>query len=461
LVASVVALEGVAMNYIPNLHLKEEMLKEMGLKSIDQLFEDIPENIRLKDVDLPEGLSEMDAAREVSTILGKNLTCSEAASFLGGGIYRHYIPSAVNAIGGRSEFYTAYTPYQPEVSQGMLQSLWEYQSFIAELTGLPIVNTSMYDWATALGEAARMALRITRKKKVIISRAIHWDRKSVLINYLKGTGASLVEIPFDMNTGMLDMEALKGEVDNETAAVYLENPNFFGVWEENALEIKEIAEKAQVIVGTNPISLGVAKPPAEYGADMVIGEAQHLGSPMAFGGPSLGILAARKEHLRQMPGRIIGMTKDLDGKRAFAMTLQTREQHIRRAKATSNICSNEALLAVRSAAYLALVGNDLKNIAEICAVKARWLAAEISQLHEYRAPIFDSCHFNEFVYVGPSAKLAYRNLLNENIFAGIKLKAQFPELGDAMLVTTTELTTQEDMVRYVEALKTVEVSSDV
>lgn len=461
MVVTVGAPEGVDMNYIPNLHLKEEMLKEMGLKSIDQLFEDVPENIRLKDVDLPEGISEMEAAQVVSAILEKNLTCSKAASFLGGGIYRHYIPSAVNAIGGRSEFYTAYTPYQPEISQGMLQSLWEYQSLMAELTGLPVVNSSMYDWASALGEAARMALRITKKKKIIISRAIHWERKNVLINYLKGTGANLVEIPFDQTTGMLDMEALKGEAAGETAAIYLENPNFFGVWEENAPEVKEIAGKAQVIVGTNPLSLGVARPPVEYGADMVIGEAQHLGSPMAFGGPSLGILAVRKEHLRQMPGRIIGMTKDLDGKQAFAMTLQTREQHIRRAKATSNICSNEALIAVRTAAYLALVGNDLKGIAEVAAVKARWLAAEIDQLDGYTAPIFDSCHFNEFVFVGPSAKLAYRHLLTENIFAGIKLKAQFSELGDAILVTTTELTSQEDMERYVEALKKVEVSLDV
>lgn len=449
------------MSYIPNLHLKEEMLKEMGLKSIDQLFEDIPKNIRIDDVALPEGMSEFDVARAVSAILDKNVTCSCAASFLGGGIYRHYIPTAVNAIGGRSEFYTAYTPYQPEVSQGMLQSLWEYQSYMAELTGLPIVNTSLYDWATALGEAARMALRITRKRKVLISRAIHWERRDVLVNYLKGTGASLVEVPYSMETGQLDMDALRAEADGDTACIYIENPNFFGVWEEQAQDVKAVADKAQFIVGTNPVSLAVAKAPADYGADMVIGEAQHLGSPMSYGGPTLGILATRKEHLRQMPGRIIGMTNDLEGKRAFTMTLQTREQHIRRAKATSNICSNEALLAVRAAAYMALMGSDLRNVAEIGAVKARWLAAEIGAIDGYKAPLFDSCHFNEFVFTGPSAKLAYRYLLNENIFAGIKLKAQFPELGEALLVTTTEMTSQEDMERYVEALKKVEVSTDV
>jgi glycine dehydrogenase subunit 1 len=449
------------LNYIPNLHLKEEMLKEMGLKGIEELFKDIPEKIMVKDIDIPEGLSEMEAAKEVSAMLSKNTDCSQAASFLGGGFYRHYVPSAVNAIGGRSEFYSAYTPYQPEISQGMLHALWEYQSYIAELTGLPVVNTSMYDWASALGEAARMAMRITRKKKIVVSRAIHWERRATLENYLKGTGAVLAEVPFDEGTGMLDMEALKAEVDGDTAAVYLENPNFFGVWEEKAPEVKEISGKAHVIVGTNPISLAIAKPPAEYGADIVIGEGQALGNEVSFGGPSLGIFAARKEHLRQMPGRIIGMTKDIDGKQAFAMTLQTREQHIRRAKATSNICSNEALLSVRAAAYMALLGNDLKNVAETSAVKARWLAAEIDGVEGYSAPIFDACHFNEFVFTGPSAKLVYRNLLNQNIFAGIKLKAQFPELGEAVLVCTTELTNQEDMEKYVDVLKKTEVSPDV
>jgi glycine dehydrogenase subunit 1 len=449
------------MHYIPNLHVKEEMLKDIGLKEIDQLFEDVPEKIRIDGVDIPEGLSEQEAARAVSAILEKNVTCSEAASFLGGGIYGHYIPSAVGAIGGRSEFYTAYTPYQPEVSQGMLQALWEYQSYIAELTGLPVVNSSMYDWASALGEAARMAMRVTRKSKILISRAIHWERRDTLMSYLRGTNATVEEIPFDQATGKLDLEALKAAVDGDTAAVYLENPNFFGVWEDRAPEVKDIAGNAAFVVGVNPISLAIAKPPGEYGADMVIGEGQCLGNPMAYGGPTLGIFATTKKYMRQMPGRMIGMTNDLDGKRAFAMTLMTREQHIRRAKATSNICSNEALCAVMAAAYLAIMGNDLKKVADTSAVKARWLAAEIDSLEGCTAPLFDACHFNEFVYTCPSAKLANRDLLKMNIFAGIKLKSYFPELGEALLVACTEMTAQEDMERYVEALKGVEVKTDV
>jgi glycine dehydrogenase subunit 1 len=453
--------KGDPVHYIPNLGIKEEMLKEMGLKDIDQLFEDVPEKIRIDGVDIPEGMSEQEAGKEVASILAKNVTGSQAASFLGGGIYRHYIPSAVRAIGGRSEFYTAYTPYQPEISQGMLHSLWEYQSYIAELSGLPVVNSSMYDWASALGEAARMAMRITRKNKIVISRAIHWERKETLISYLKGTGATLEEIRFNENTGQFDIEALKAVVDDKTAAVYIENPNFFGVWEERAPEVKEIAGKAMLIIGTNPMSLAIAKPPGEYGADFVIGEGQCFGNPAAFGGPTLGVFAARQEYMRQMPGRIMGMTTDLDGKRAFTMTLMTREQHIRRAKATSNICSNEALCAVNAAVYLALVGNDLKHVAEASTVKARWLAAEMDTIQGVRAPIFDACHFNEFVFTSPSAKIVNRDLLNKNIFAGIKLKSYFPELGEALLVACTEMTTQEDMERYVEALKKVEVKGDV
>jgi glycine dehydrogenase subunit 1 len=449
------------VNYIPNLHLKEEMLREIGLKDIDQLFEDVPANIRIDGVDIPEGLSEHEAAKAVTSVLSKSLTCLQAASFLGGGIYRHYIPSAVRAIGGRSEFYTAYTPYQPEISQGMLQALWEYQSYMAELTGLPVVNTSMYDWASALGEAARMAMRVTKSNKIVIPRSIHWERTDTLGSYLRGTGAKVEVIGFNEATGQIDLEALKAAVEGDTAAVYIENPNFFGVWEESAPAIKEIAGKALFVVGTNPMSLAIAKPPAEYGADIVIGEGQCFGNDQSYGGPTLGLLAASKHLMRQMPGRIIGMTNDIDGKRAFAMTLMTREQHIRRAKATSNICSNEAFCAVKAAAYLAMLGNDLKRVAEVSAVKARWLATELDTVDGCRAPIFDSCHFNEFVYSCQSAKVAYRHLLNRNIFGGIKLKAYFPELGEALLVTTTEMTTQEDMEHYVDAMKNLEVKTDV
>lgn len=444
------------MNYIPNLHLKDEMLKAMGLKNIDQLFEDIPPKIRISDVKLPEGRSELEAARDITSLFNTNVTCGNAASFLGGGIYRHFIPSAVNVVGSRAELYTAYTPYQPELSQGMLQALWEYQSYIAELTGLPVVNTSMYDWASALGEAVRMALRAVKRTKVLIAKSIHWERKATLKNYIKGTSGTVKEVPFDPTTGRVDMKVLEGEIDENTAALYIENPNLFGVWEEEAPKLKAMLNGGILIVGCNPMSLAIAKPPGEYGADICIGEAQVFGNPMSFGGPTLGMFSCKKEFMRNMPGRIIGLTKDIDGKRAFCMTLSTREQHIRRAKATSNICSNEALCSVRAAAYLAMMGNDLKNVAEQSAYKAQWLATELNKIDGCTAPIFEGAHFNEFVLRVSSAKSVYRHLLNHNIFGGIKLKSEFPELGETMLVTTTEMNTQHELEHYVKAMKTME-----
>lgn len=448
---------GDDMNYIPNLHLKDEMLKEMGLNNIDQLFEDIPPKIRIGDVKIPEGMSELEASRDISAMFNKNVTCGMAASFLGGGMYRHFIPSSVNVVGGRSELYTAYTPYQPELSQGMLQALWEYQSYIAELTGLPVVNTSMYDWASALGEAVRMALRVSKKNKVLIAKSIHWERKQTLANYSKGTNAVIKEIPYDPGTGQVDMGTLTAEIDENTAALYIENPNLFGVWEEEAPRLKAMLNGGVLIVGCNPMSLAVAKPPGEYGADICIGEAQVFGNYMSYGGPTLGMFSCKKEFMRGMPGRIIGITKDIAGKRAFCMTLSTREQHIRRAKATSNICSNEAMCSVRAAAYLAIVGNDLKNVAEHSAVKAHWLASELDKVDGCNAPIFEGPYFNEFVLRVPSAKNAYRHLLNNNIFGGIKLKSEFPDLGETLLVATTEMNTEEELQRYVKAMKTLEV----
>jgi len=445
------------MNYIPNLHLKEQMLKEMGLKNIDQLFEDIPPKIRINEVKLPEGMSELEAMRDITAMFNKNTTCGKAASFLGGGMYRHYIPSCVNVVGGRSELYTAYTPYQPELSQGMLQALWEYQSYIAELTGLPVVNSSMYDWASALGEAVRMALRVSKKTKILIAKSIHWERKQTLINYSKGTNAVIKEIPYDPKTGKIDVKILKSEIDDNTAGLYIENPNLFGVWEEEAPKLKELLNGGVLIVGCNPMSLAIAKPPAEYGADICIGEAQVFGNYMSYGGPTLGMFSCKKEFMRGMPGRIIGLTKDIAGKRAFCMTLSTREQHIRRAKATSNICSNEALCSVRAAAYLATMGNDLKNVAEQGAIKAHWLAQELDNVEGCSAPVFEGPFFNEFVLRVPSAKQAYRHLLQNNIFGGIKLKSEFPDLGETLLVSTTEMNTQEELEHYVKALKTLEV----
>ncbi len=443
------------MHYIPNSNLKQKMLDEMGLKTIDDLFADIPQEVRITKLDLPEGESEMEVMREIKNILRRNKTCTDMPSFLGGGIYSHYIPSAVRAIVSRSEFYTAYTPYQPEISQGMLQSLFEYQSMIAELTGLEAVNSSMYDGATALAEAAMMSARIHKGREFLIPKNIHPDKKSVLRNYTKGAGLIIKEVAYDLESGMMDISSLKEELNAETCGVYIENPNFFGVIEEGITQMREIIGDAIFVMGVHPLSLGIMKSPGELGADIAIGEGQSLGNPMSFGGPLLGIFACAEKHMRHMPGRVVGMTKDGDGKRAFCLTMQTREQHIRRSKATSNICSNEAICALAGTVYLSLLGRaGLEKLGKLLISKARMLARRINNIEGYEAPIFKGYHFNEFAMRSDIlTKTLHLMLLNQGINGGIKLKPYFPELGDSTLVSVTELTTDEDMNAFLDALE--------
>jgi len=443
------------MQYIPNLNLKDKMLEEMSLKSIEDLFADIPQEVRIPRLDLPDGETEMEVLREIKDILKRNKTFSNMPSFLGGGIYNHYIPSAVRAIVSRSEFYTSYTPYQPEISQGMLQALFEYQSMIAELTGLEVANSSMYDSATALGEAALMASRIHKGREFLIPRNIHPDKKSVLKNYTKGLGIVIKEVDYDQKSGMLDLTSLKENLNDETCGVYVENPNFFGVIDEGITKVREIIGDVVFVLGVNPLSLGLLKSPRELGADIAIGEGQALGNPMCYGGPLLGIFACAEKHMRYMPGRIVGLTKDSDGKRAFCLTLQTREQHIRRAKATSNICSNEAICALAGTVYLSLLGKGgLEQLGKILISKGRMLARRINNIEGYEAPIFKSYHFNEFVMRSDIyTKTLHLMLLNQGINGGIKLKPYFPELGESTLVSVTEVTTDEDMNAFLDALE--------
>src|SRR3990170_2632771 len=334
---------------------EESMLRAMGLKSMEDLFSDVPAGVRVKGLAIPRGLSEQDVVRHVTSILRQNRSADSMPTFLGAGLYDHFVPAAVRAVASRSEFYTAYTPYQAELSQGMLQALWEYQSFVCELAGMDAANTSMYDASTALGEAALMAHRITGKRQILIPTALHWDKKAVLRSYAAGPGLEIEEVVYDPETGTLDEDALRAAVGEDTAAVYVENPNFFGRFEEELEEIRSIAPSL-LIVGANPIALAVTKAPGDLGADIVIGEGQALGNAMNFGGPLVGIFACRQEHLRKMPGRVIGITKDANGDRAFCMTLQTREQHIRRERAMSNICTNEALMSVAAAVHIAVLG---------------------------------------------------------------------------------------------------------
>ncbi len=433
---------------------EEEMLKELGIQHVDQLFSDFPDEIRTGPLDINEGKSERQVRREVMEILWKNTTVCEMPSFLGAGVYNHYIPSAVFELISRSEFYSSYTPYQPEISQGMLQALFEYQSFVCELTGMDAANSSMYDSSTALAEACLMAVRINRKKKILIPRALHWDKRVVLENYGRGPGLEIEEFKYDASTGMADIPDLMGKMNDQTSAIYVESPNFFGIFE-NVEEIKESIGDALLIVGANPLSLAVAKAPGYMGADIVVGEGQILGNPMNYGGPLVGIFACKKEHIRRMPGRVIGATTDSTGKRAFTMALQTREQHIRREKATSNICTNESLGSVAFAIHVAILGrNGLWKIAKENVEKALDLSFRISSVDGFDAHVFSGIGFNEFVVKSESNPADVNaHLLKNGIQGGLPLSDHFPELKNCALYCTTEQHTEEDYNSLIDALE--------
>jgi glycine dehydrogenase subunit 1 len=435
-----------------------EMLAELGLDDVDQLFEDIPKEVRTNGLKMAQGISEAEVLREVRGLLSRNLTVDEHPCFLGAGVYNHFVPAAVRSIVSRSEFLTSYTPYQPEISQGMLQALFEYQSYIASLTGLDAVNSSNYDASTALGEAATMCMRLNERRRFLVPEAMNWEKKSVLRNYAKGPGIEVVEYSYDPYTGELDLEDLRSKVTPDTSGIYVEVPNFFGVIDAHASMIKSEFPEVALVVGANPISLGVLKAPGDYGADICIGEGQVLGVPMNFGGPLLGVFACRQEHVRKMPGRVIGMTRDLDGEKAFCMTLQTREQHIRRSKATSNICTNEALMAVAAAAYLGILGKEgLENLAKVNISRARKLQKMIGQLEDFDSPFFDAYHFNEFVIRTPVRPEKLNKLLLRNgIIGGLPLHGHLRQLEDHMLICTTELHSDQDYERLVSALREVQ-----
>lgn len=435
---------------------EKEMLSALGLQTPEELFSDVPPEVRTDGLRLSEGLFERELVRRLHQILEKNRSAEDIPVFLGAGLYDHFIPAAVKAITSRSEFYTSYTPYQAEISQGILQALFEYQSLICELTGMDAANTSMYDGSTALGEAALMAARITGTREILIPRAIHWEKRSVLENYAAGASIKIKDVKFDRETGKLDLEDLKRKAKDDKTSVYFENPNFFGIFEDQVSDIRAIT-KGLMIVGVNPLSLAIARAPGGYGADIVIGESQALGNPMNFGGPLSGIFACKEEHIRKMPGRVIGLTKDAKGQRAFCMTLQTREQHIRREKAMSNICTNETLNAIASAAHMAILGADgLRGIAEENVRKARSLSSRINAVPGFHAPAFSSMHFNEFVVKSPfRISKVNRSLLRKNVHGGLDLTGRFRELGKAMLLATTEVHTQEDHEKLISALEAV------
>lgn len=453
-------------SYIPNSvpEVKRQMMQEIGIKSIEELYVDVPQRFRLKRrLNLPGPTSEHEVRQHLEKLLAKNRGSRDMPVFLGAGCWPHYVPAVVDAIVQRAEFLTSYTPYQPEISQGILQALFEYQSMICELTGMEVANSSMYDWASALGEAARMAARLTRRTEILIPRIIHFERFATLCTYAEPAGLKITPVCYDSKTGQLDMENLKRKISAKTAAVYIENPSYLGFVETQVRDIAEEAHdnEALFIVGVDPISLGILKPPGEYGADIVIGEGQPLGNHMNYGGPLLGIFACRSDRqlIRQMPGRVIGMTTTVDGsKTGFCMALQAREQHIRREKATSNICTNEALCALASAVYLALLGpQGLKELGEVIKLKTSYAMQLLAKIEGVKVPLFDSPHFKEFTVNFDAANMTvqriHENLLKHGVHGGKDLTREFPELGETALYCVTEVHSKEEIDRLAHELE--------
>lgn len=455
--------------YIPNAmpETKQKMLQEIGIKTIDELYSDVPKQFRLKKkLNLPAALSEHEVGERVERLLTKNKSNRDMPVFLGAGCWPHHVPAAVDSIVQRTEFLTSYTPYQPEISQGMLQAMFEYQSMICELTAMEVANSSMYDWASALGEAVRMAVRIKHRTEVIVPHLIHPERLATLQTYVEPSNLKIKSSGYNEQTGELDLEALEKQVSEQTCAVYVENPSYLGFIETQVEEIAQTAHEkgALFIVGVDPTSLGVLKPPGEYDADIVIGEGQPLGNHLNYGGPLLGLFACRDrvELVHQMPGRVIGMTTTLEGnKTGYCMALQTREQHIRRERATSNICTNEALCAVASAAYLALLGpHGLKELGENVISRTQYAIKELSKIKGVRAPVFKSPHFKEFTVnidkTGKKIDTVHKRLLSQyGVHGGKNISKEFRELGQTALYCVTEVHSKEDIDRLATGLKAV------
>ncbi len=444
--------EGQQMSYIQNTNQdRKEMLKTIGVSSLDELLEPVSSEFRVKGkLKLPEPMSEAEVVGRFERLAAGNNPASSMKSFLGGGIYDHIIPATVRYVLSRSEFYTSYTPYQAEVSQGTLQSIYEYQSMICGLTSMEVANASLYDGATALAESILMACSIKRKNKALVPAAIPKRMKDVLRTYVAGKNIIIEYIPFT-EEGTLDVKELKEKLDSETAAVVLVQPNYFGVIEE-AEEISAIVREsgALLISYVDPVSLAVLTPPGEYDSDIVVGEGQSLGLPQSFGGPLLGFIATKREFVRKSPGRLVSETVDIIGNKSYVMTLQTREQHIRRANATSNICTNEGLCALAAAVYLTTVGEDgFREVALQSAAKARTLYNMISGLPGCSIPFGDN-FFQEFVLKLPVPADEFLNEARKRgVLAGISLGEDFPGLGDsAVLVAVTEKRSREDLQLY-------------
>ena len=442
--------------YIPNTKEDEKrMLETIGVNSVEDLFSDIPEEMRFKrPLDLKKSMSELEVSSYLTKLSQSNKTLNDLTCFLGAGAYDHYIPSIVGHITSRSEFYTSYTPYQAEISQGTLQYIFEYQTLICDLTDMEVANASLYDGGTAIAEAAFMASNIARRDKIIISKTVNPEYRKVLKTYAHLQKLEIVEIE-DVE-GTTNLDELKKNVDDKTAAVIVQSPNFFGVIED-IKAIEEIAhsqKRTLLITSVDPISLGILKSPGSLGADIVVGEGQALGIPLAFGGPYLGFIATSKKHMRKLPGRIVGETVDADGERAFVLTLQAREQHIRREKATSNICSNQGVNTLAAAVYLTTLGKEgLREVAMQTTQKAHYAINEITKSGNYK-PLFDKPFFKEFVVTSEvEADKINEKLLEEGILGGYSLDKDYPQYENGVLYAVTEKRTKEEIDKMISVLE--------
>jgi len=443
------------INYTPNTESDIKlMLKEIGVNSIEDLLVDIPEELLCKQINIPAGMSEMELKHSLKSLSDKNANLNKYTSYLGAGAYEHFVPSVVDHLSSRGEFYSCYTPYQPEVSQGTLQGIYEFQSMMCELLAMDVANASMYDGASALAEAAVLAIRHNQKKNVLVSKTVHPEYREVLSTYLQELDVKLIEI--EMEGGSTSFSDLESRIDNNTSCVLIQTPNFFGCLEETE-ELVGLTHKneALFIAYVNPMSLGVIKPPGEYDADIAVGDIQALGNYVNYGGPHAGFFATGKELMRKMPGRLAGATTDTKGRRAFTLTLQSREQHIRRAKATSNICTNQQLLALRTCIYLSTLGKT--GIIEICnlnILKSHYTIDRLCELDGIE-PLFDKPFFNEFaIKLSDSCKIEgiNRRLFESGIIGGLDISRFYPDIKDAMLLCITETKAKNDIDDLVDAI---------
>ena len=446
------------MQYLPLTSQDEkEMLARIGVASFDELIDRIiPKDLQCHgDIRLPDALSESEVRKVLGTLAGMNQHAGDHISFLGAGVYDHYIPAIIDSLISRSEFYTAYTPYQAEVSQGTLQTIFEYQSVIAELTSMDVSNASMYDGGSALAEACHMACTIKNKTKVVLVDLIHPSYQKITKTYTHECGVKIVQCP--AKDGLTDIDALRDLVDTDTSCVCVQQPNFYG-YLESVGEIEKIAhdKDALLVSVVDPISLGVIKPPGEYNADIAVGEGQALGIPQGFGGPLLGIFASRMDFIRHMPGRIVGQTTDVEGRRGFVLTLQTREQHIRRDKATSNICTNEALMALCALIYLCTLGKQgIIDVGSLCLSKSHYLRDKLKETKGVKIP-YENEFFKEFLVETekPAAEIMEK-LLDHKIFGGVPLSLFDEKKRNQFLVAVTEKRSKEELDTFVNCLSRI------